>query len=192
MLPPLNAPNLLSLSRLPLAAAFAFAQAPHARLAILCAAGVTDWLDGRLARRLDQDSQAGALLDPICDKLFAATALAVLLAEGALAGWEALVLLARDIATTTAFLGLLALRRPVRFRARVPGKAVTVLQVATLAAVTAGVPGVRILVLATGAVSAYAIADYARAAATSLAASRADTDEPQQRDDDRQPERSGP
>lgn len=41
-------------------------------------AGVTDWLDGYLARRLDQASPFGAFLDPVADKLIVSTALVVL------------------------------------------------------------------------------------------------------------------
>jgi len=41
-------------------------------------AGATDWLDGYLARRLDQTSSFGAFLDPVADKLIVSTALLVL------------------------------------------------------------------------------------------------------------------
>ena len=42
-------------------------------------AGVTDWFDGYLARRLDQMTKFGAFLDPVADKLIVATALVLLL-----------------------------------------------------------------------------------------------------------------
>jgi CDP-diacylglycerol--glycerol-3-phosphate 3-phosphatidyltransferase len=55
-----------------------YARWPYARPAasmIFALAGFTDWLDGYLARRLQQTSQFGAFLDPVADKLMVATAL---------------------------------------------------------------------------------------------------------------------
>jgi CDP-diacylglycerol--glycerol-3-phosphate 3-phosphatidyltransferase len=49
--------------------------------AIFIAAGVTDWLDGYLARRLSQYSPFGAFLDPVADKLMVAAALVMLIAD---------------------------------------------------------------------------------------------------------------
>jgi CDP-diacylglycerol--glycerol-3-phosphate 3-phosphatidyltransferase len=46
-----------------------------AAAAVFLAAGLTDWLDGWLARRLDQTSAFGAFLDPVADKLMVSTAL---------------------------------------------------------------------------------------------------------------------
>ncbi|MDX2289091.1 MAG: CDP-diacylglycerol--glycerol-3-phosphate 3-phosphatidyltransferase [Hyphomicrobiaceae bacterium] len=50
-------------------------------LAIFVGAALTDWLDGYLARALDQQSRLGAMLDPIADKLIVAAALVMLVAE---------------------------------------------------------------------------------------------------------------
>lgn len=44
-------------------------------------AGVTDWFDGYLARKWDQQSQFGAFLDPVADKLMVATALVLLVSK---------------------------------------------------------------------------------------------------------------
>lgn len=50
---------------------------------LFIAAAITDWLDGYLARRMNQSSAFGAFLDPVADKLIVATALVVLLQQDA-------------------------------------------------------------------------------------------------------------
>jgi phosphatidylglycerophosphate synthase len=157
----------VSLVRIPLAIGFAVTDDVLARVSLLVAAGVSDFLDGRLARALQQGTKTGEIVDPIADKIFALTTLATLAFEGRLRVWEAVLLLLRDIATIAGFAIAAAARLPVRFRARFSGKVVTVLQVFTIFALTLGLPA-RILVLLCAAAGLYAIADYARAAATSL------------------------
>src|ERR1035437_8891418 len=61
-------PNLISLSRLGLAAAFVVLKGTNARLLVIAAAGATDFLDGYLARRGGSASKWGALIDPIADR----------------------------------------------------------------------------------------------------------------------------
>ena len=46
---------------------------------IFCTAAITDWLDGYLARKLEQTSAFGAFLDPVADKLMVATALVLII-----------------------------------------------------------------------------------------------------------------
>jgi CDP-diacylglycerol--glycerol-3-phosphate 3-phosphatidyltransferase/cardiolipin synthase len=80
-----NLPNLLTLIRLALIPVFVVIYflpahwAPPAAALIFALAGVTDWLDGFLARRLHQSSAFGAFLDPVADKLMVAIALILLL-----------------------------------------------------------------------------------------------------------------
>jgi CDP-diacylglycerol---glycerol-3-phosphate 3-phosphatidyltransferase len=79
-----NLPNTLTWFRIlaiPLVVVVFYLPVPWARpaAAILFAlAGVTDWLDGYLARRLGQTSSFGAFLDPVADKLMVSTALVIL------------------------------------------------------------------------------------------------------------------
>jgi cardiolipin synthase len=65
---------------------------------LLMAAGISDYLDGKIARRFNQFSRLGQLLDPAADRLYiAATLLALVLRDG-LPLWWAAVLVLRDLA----------------------------------------------------------------------------------------------
>jgi len=65
---------------------------------VFAAAAITDWLDGYLARRLNQTSAFGAFLDPVADKLMIAAALIVLVELLRLNGIIAVVIIGREIA----------------------------------------------------------------------------------------------
>ncbi len=69
-------------------------------LAVFIAAGVTDFLDGYLARMWGQQSSLGRMLDPIADKLLVASCLLMLAAETTIHGWAllaAVVILCREV-----------------------------------------------------------------------------------------------
>ena len=69
-------------------------------LALFIAAGVTDILDGYIARMWDQQSSFGRMLDPIADKLLVASCLLMLAAETTIHGWAllaAVVILCREV-----------------------------------------------------------------------------------------------
>ncbi|MDQ2669346.1 MAG: CDP-alcohol phosphatidyltransferase family protein [Gemmatimonadota bacterium] len=157
--------DALTLLRVPLAGAFITAPDPAWRVVILCAAALSDLLDGKLARRLGP-SRLGAFLDPVADKLFAASAFGVVLWSGALTALEIAGVLLRDIAATAAFVTVAVRRRPHAMAARHGGKLVTVLQLLTLFAFLAESPLLRPIAWATAVVSLYAIWDYQRVAAT--------------------------
>ena len=106
---PLNLPNLLTWLRIVLIPVFVFLfYLPHGWLdahllnlsaaAIFGVAAVTDWLDGYLARALNQTSSFGAFLDPVADKLMVAAALIVLLQLGRVDAFIALIIIGREIA----------------------------------------------------------------------------------------------
>jgi CDP-diacylglycerol--glycerol-3-phosphate 3-phosphatidyltransferase len=106
---PVNLPNLLTILRIlliaPLTAAFLADQGwgRWVALALYAAASATDWLDGYLARRLNQGTALGRMLDPIADKLLVATVLLLLAATGGVGGWNlaaALAILLREIAVS--------------------------------------------------------------------------------------------
>jgi len=93
-------PNLISAIRLLLVPVFG-ALIFHGRdgwaLIVLAIAGLSDWLDGVLARKLNQISRLGQLLDPAADRLFILVTLIGLVWRGVVPLWLAIVLVSRDV-----------------------------------------------------------------------------------------------
>ena len=156
--------DVVTALRLPLAALFPLVHRSGWEFAIVATAAASDFIDGKLARYVGA-SRAGAVLDPIADKVFAAAAFLTIASRGALTWYELAGVLLRDILAVLGFLGTWLLRRPVALPARAGGKAVTVAQILTLVAYTAGSTLVRPLAWATAAIAVYATWDYGRAAA---------------------------
>ena len=86
---PMNLPNLLTIARILLIPVFVLVYVlPGPGTYLLTAvlfglAALTDWLDGYLARRLEQTTPFGAFLDPVADKLIVVAALTVLIGQHA-------------------------------------------------------------------------------------------------------------
>ena len=89
-------PDILTISRFPMAGAFLLVEDTRIRLALVAGASISDWLDGWLARRREHGTSWGALLDPIADKTFVLSALAAFLLEGSLSLGQLLVVLSRE------------------------------------------------------------------------------------------------
>lgn len=155
-------PNLLSCSRLVLAAGFVAAGATEMRVGLIGVAAATDFLDGWLARRVRATSRWGALLDPIADRVFVLTAVGTFLFTGALGTSAYFILIMRDLATAVGFVvaRLIPSLRPAEFKARILGKVVTALQLLTLAAVLVVPDAVPILLGGVAVTSALSIGDY--------------------------------
>ena len=126
----LTVPNLLSLLRLAGVPLFLWLLlGPHAdgwALVVLMIGGVTDWLDGKLARLLNQYSTLGALLDPAVDRLYILAALVALAARDVVPWWAVAVLVARDL-VLAACLPVLRARGYAPFRITYLGKSATFL-----------------------------------------------------------------
>ncbi len=123
-MPLMSLPNLLTLSRIaavPIVVALFYVPGNEARwlaCVVFSAACITDWLDGHVARRWQQQSDIGRFLDPIADKLLVAAALLMLTASGRLptgALLPALVILCREILVSglREYLAGLRVRMPV-------------------------------------------------------------------------------
>ncbi len=108
---PFNLPNLLTWLRIILIPLFvgifyfekSWVSAPNQNLVatiIFTAAAITDWLDGWLARKLNQTSAFGAFLDPVADKLMVAAALITLVQLERVDAIIALIIIGREIAVS--------------------------------------------------------------------------------------------
>lgn len=105
-------PNLISAVRLllvPVFAVLALREADAWALLVLVVAGGSDWLDGRLARALHQQSRLGELLDPAADRLFILVTLLVLASREVVPWWLVVVIVGRDL-LLTALLAVLVAR----------------------------------------------------------------------------------
>jgi cardiolipin synthase (CMP-forming) len=155
-------PNVLSLSRIIFAASFVAADGVAARAGIIGVAGLTDLLDGWLARRLNAATRWGALIDPVADRVFVLAVTVTLVASGALTAGGALVVLARDIATAIGFFVALVIPwlRARDFKARWLGKLVTILQFLTLFTVLVAPAVAGPLIALVAVASGWSIVDY--------------------------------
>jgi len=113
----MNIPNALSVFRMALIPCFAgvfFSDLQHAYLwaaVIFVVAGITDIVDGYIARKYNQITMLGRLLDPLADKLMVFTALICITVDKLIPVWAAVVFFAKEIAQG---LGGLLLYRRVR------------------------------------------------------------------------------
>jgi cardiolipin synthase len=179
----LQIPNLLTLLRVPLAVAFHRAvgksRSGHAPLALLALAGLTDVLDGYIARRTGQDTATGAVLDPLADKFFALAVVSGLLRHRRLPRWGAAALLTREVLEAPLVLYMFyelktGCAPPAgEVHASWPGKAATMAQYAAILAALeapAALPALLVVAGAAGTVAgiAYWQRELARRAAPNV------------------------
>ena len=109
----LTLPNLITCIRLALVPVYlwlVFGRHSYGTAAILLAClGVTDWVDGQLARRLGQVSELGKILDPIADRILVVTSVVTVAWVGAVPVWFAAATLAREVLVSGATLLLASL-----------------------------------------------------------------------------------
>jgi len=155
-------PNILSSSRLLLAAGFAVVTDADRRLGLVGLAAFTDFLDGWIARRAEWTTKWGALLDPIADRVFALAAVVTFVVMGELSIAGALVMISRDIMTAIGFFvaRIIPWLRPVEFKARPLGKIVTFLQFVTFVALLRYPAGVTVCLWLVGIASLLSVVDY--------------------------------
>ncbi|MDK1019627.1 MAG: CDP-alcohol phosphatidyltransferase family protein [Actinomycetota bacterium] len=97
-----NVPNSISFVRLALVPWFVWLVLGAGELGwagvLLAVIGATDWIDGFLARRLNQVTELGKFLDPLADRVAVVTAVAVGWIVGILPMWFVIVLIVREVA----------------------------------------------------------------------------------------------
>ena len=155
-------PNLLSISRLALAAAFVVIDRTDARIVFVMAALATDYLDGWIARQFGPMTRVGAMLDPFADRVFVLVGVSIFLFEGTISTWEYFVMISRDLMTAVGFLvaRMMPSLRAIAFQSRFPGKLVTVLQLATFVAILTNPRAAEPMIAVVAIVSLWAIIDY--------------------------------
>ncbi|MCP3994508.1 MAG: CDP-alcohol phosphatidyltransferase family protein [bacterium] len=126
----LTIPNLISLIRLGLIPVFVWLlvgrENPQGAGWLLGLIGATDWVDGYLARRLDQVSEVGKILDPLADRIAVATALIAGLITGDLPAWFAWALIVREVVVGLGAI-VVALKGHTSLAVRQMGKLATLL-----------------------------------------------------------------
>lgn len=128
----LTIPNALSAARLAGVPVFLWlvlgprtATADYWAVALLIVAGATDWLDGKIARALNQGSRLGQVLDPAADRLYIAATIVALAVRSIIPWWLVAVLALRELVVGGA---LAVLKRRVGFstlQVSLVGKAAT-------------------------------------------------------------------
>lgn len=114
---PFTVPNLISFGRLCCLPWFVWlvfgAEDRWGAALLLGVLGATDWVDGFIARRFDQVSELGKILDPTADRLLLLVALVVMIADGSLPLWIAVLALFREgvVAVAALVLGALGARK---------------------------------------------------------------------------------
>ncbi|MBW4462924.1 MAG: CDP-diacylglycerol--glycerol-3-phosphate 3-phosphatidyltransferase [Nodosilinea sp. WJT8-NPBG4] len=108
---------------------------------IFVVAASTDWLDGYLARRLNQVTELGKFLDPLVDKLLVLAPLLMLVGLGQVPGWGVFLIVAREI-TISGWRVNPAMQGGAVPGANLWGKAKTVVQIVAIALLLAPLPAV--------------------------------------------------
>jgi cardiolipin synthase len=164
-------PNLLTIARLALTPYLFFLMWRHDYRGLLwpfALVGVTDVLDGFLARRFHSSSRLGAILDPIADKVLLSGTFLVLALTGALDVWIAVIVLGRDVLILAAA-GVLSWMKPgVQFPPSPWGKLSTFAQVVFIMFAMGNLAGIHVapavvaLQWAVAVLAVVTLADYGR------------------------------
>ena len=109
----LTLPNLISTVRLaciPLFVWLLFGRDNRAAAAVLLAVlGATDWVDGYIARRFDQGSTLGKVLDPVADRLLLGVGVLAIIIDGSVPLWVGAIVVFREVLISLVTVGLAAL-----------------------------------------------------------------------------------
>jgi cardiolipin synthase len=132
----MNVPNFLTILRIlsiPVFVIFLLYDHLFIALLVFIGAGITDGLDGLIARVFNQRTTIGAYLDPIADKLILLTSFIVLAILGIIPGWLTVIVIARDVIILLGVLILQLTSHKIEIKPIFMGKASTVMQLVTVA-----------------------------------------------------------
>lgn len=132
----MNLPNKLSLSRIILTFIFMFfllsqgLLAKYAAFIVFTLASLTDFYDGRIARKMNAVTDFGKLIDPIADKILVLAAFLAFVEMKIIPAWTVVLIIAREFIITS--LRLLAISRKTYLAAAIGGKHKTLSQIAVI------------------------------------------------------------
>ncbi len=133
----MNVPNVLTLLRIilvPIVVILLIQGSFVKALAVFLVAGISDALDGFLARVLHQKTVLGAYLDPIADKALLATSFITLSVLHIIPGWLTVIVISRDFIILLGISLLSMMSVPVQIRPVFVSRVTTVLQLVTVLA----------------------------------------------------------
>jgi cardiolipin synthase (CMP-forming) len=125
-------PNLITIARLclvPVIVGCVASQAWQAAFWLFLAAGVSDGVDGFIAKRFNQRSELGAILDPLADKALLASLYVTLGIVGGLPTWLVILVVFRDVMIIAAVLVAWLLAQPIAIKASTLSKVNTAAQI---------------------------------------------------------------
>jgi len=131
-------PNLITIGRLlivPLVIVMIGQERWGAAFILFVVAGVSDAVDGFLARRFNMQSEFGAYIDPLADKALLVSIYVTLAVIGVLPGWLAILVVSRDIMIVSAIIVSRLMERPVAIQPIMVSKLNTAAQIAFAALV---------------------------------------------------------
>ncbi|RJQ22244.1 MAG: CDP-diacylglycerol--glycerol-3-phosphate 3-phosphatidyltransferase [Nitrospiraceae bacterium] len=128
----MNVPTIITFSRILIIVPFILVapEKPLLGAVLFAVASLTDFLDGYLARRSQQVTKLGILLDPIADKLLVISALIVLVDMEFVPAWIAIVIIAREFIVTG--LRVVALSKDIVIPAEIGGKLKVTAQISSI------------------------------------------------------------
>jgi cardiolipin synthase len=146
----ISVPNILTLLRILLTPLFVIMLLKEMHLwalLVFAAAGVSDGLDGFVARYFNQRTVLGAYLDPVADKLLLISAFVGLAIQKIIPGWVAVIVITRDLIICLGIAIITLTEKQYEVNPRIISKITTVVQIATILLTLLGFQVAGVLVL---------------------------------------------
>jgi cardiolipin synthase (CMP-forming) len=131
----LTVPNIITVARIlltPLFIILLIQKHYHQALWVFVLAGISDMVDGLIARRWQQKSPLGAFLDPLADKLLMCSSFVTLSIYHLIPSWLTVIVISRDVILVLGVLLFKMVNFPVVVRPSLAGKLSTTTQIATV------------------------------------------------------------